>query len=382
MAVRKIKGSWWVDFRFNGERYRKRSPDNSKPGAQSYEAYLRQKLARGESLVEDDSKQAQTFKEFAWKWFETYVKNNNKYAEVKNKEYTLKTHLIPYFGASPINRVTNLQVEEYKAKKLNQDKLHKKTINYHLAVLSKCLRTAQEWYDIEKLPKIRKFGRLQPPEFVFLSYKESERLLDHADGIWHEMILVALKTGLRLGELRSLDWSDIDWEKRLLTVRRSLCGVRNIPVPTKTDRIRYIPLVDSVCEALYERKQASGFIFVDEKNKLLLKKRLSTQLARICRQAGIRKIGWHTLRHTFASHLAMRGVQLQHIRDLLGHTRIETTLRYAHLSESSLRKAVAVLEAPDTEKHLWATGGQPLPELDRDYSVTGSPRAFRLASIR
>ncbi|MBU1085003.1 hypothetical protein KKB06_01500, partial [Patescibacteria group bacterium] len=77
MSTRKIRNSWWIDFRFNRERHRKKSPDNSRAGAEAYEAVMRQKLAIGESLVNPDKKkkeQKQQFKEFAWEWFKTYVK--------------------------------------------------------------------------------------------------------------------------------------------------------------------------------------------------------------------------------------------------------------------------------------------------------------------
>src|SRR5438034_6621629 len=99
MAVRKIKTSWWIDFRHNGTRYRKRSPANSKAGAEDFEATTRQKLARGESLdVVLDSKEEerkQKFKNFAWQWLDTYAKTNNKFSEIERKRYTLQKHLVP-----------------------------------------------------------------------------------------------------------------------------------------------------------------------------------------------------------------------------------------------------------------------------------------------
>ena len=209
MAVRKIKGSWWVDFRFTGQRYRKRSPDNSRAGARVYETTLRGKLVRGEPLEERNREQEQPFGEFAWKWFEIYVKNNNKPSEIESKKSTLNSHLVPYFGKTPVNNITNLHVERYKAKKINEG-LCNKTVNNHLTVLSKCLRTAAEWLELEKTPKIQRL-KVPPYKFDFLDPQESQLFLRHAHGVWYEMIIIALKTGLRFGELRALDWSDINW---------------------------------------------------------------------------------------------------------------------------------------------------------------------------
>jgi len=133
MAVRKIKNSWWVDFRFNGVRYRKRSPENSRAGAQAYEVLLRQKLARGETLdePEENKEKEQTFEEFAWKWFDVYVKRKKKYSVVKSYKSILELHLLPYFGKTSINKITNLQVEQYKPRKIEKG-LANKTINNQL----------------------------------------------------------------------------------------------------------------------------------------------------------------------------------------------------------------------------------------------------------
>src|SRR4051812_16290490 len=117
MSVRKDKNSWWVDFRFNHVRYRKRSPDNSKGGAQAYEALLRQRLARGEAL-DNGLTPHPTFEEFAWKWFQEYVVPNNRFSEQRIKSYTLKSSLIPFFGKLPIDEIRTQHIEQYKARKV------------------------------------------------------------------------------------------------------------------------------------------------------------------------------------------------------------------------------------------------------------------------
>src|SRR6516164_1137882 len=99
MAIRKLKKSWWVDFQFNGRRYRKRSPDNTRQGADAYELLLRQNLARGEPIRDvKQPRKDQTFAEFAAKWFEDYVRPNNKFSEQRSKGNILRLSLIPFFG--------------------------------------------------------------------------------------------------------------------------------------------------------------------------------------------------------------------------------------------------------------------------------------------
>ena len=93
MGARKRNNKWWVDFCFNRSRYRRPSPENSKAGALAWELVLKYKLARGEPL-DPEKKKIPAFRDFAWDWFETYAKNNNKHSEIISKETILRVHLV------------------------------------------------------------------------------------------------------------------------------------------------------------------------------------------------------------------------------------------------------------------------------------------------
>ena len=345
MAIRKINKWWWIDFSHNHIRYRKPSPDNSRDGAEAYEALLRQKLARGETLDRQDTKQEeceQKFKEFAWKWVETYVKTNNKPSEIGRKRHTLRAHLIPYFGEIRLDKITTFRIEQYKAKKIKAG-LANQTINNHLTVLSSCLHAAEDWVNLEKLPKIKRL-KVPPSQFDFLSPEELKRLLAHTNGMWRELILMASKTGLRRGELRGLAWSDINWDNKTLTVRQSWCEVKKGLVTPKSNKERHIPLTNELYEMLLQKKVSFGFVFSGQGGQRLNHGRLKRELEKACTRAGIRKITCHALRHTFASHLVMNGAPLKAVQDLMGHADIKTTMRYAHLTSSSLNAAIDLLE--------------------------------------
>ncbi len=367
MTVRKIKNSWWVDFWFKHERNREKSPENSKAGAEAYEAVLRHKLARGESLVGPDKKEKereQLFENFASEWLETYVKTNNKCSEANQKKYTLRTHLIPFFGKTPISKTTTLQIEQYKTKKIDEG-LANKTINNHLIVLGTCLRTAQEWLGLEKIPKIKKL-KLPPLKIEFLLQEECELLLAHSNGVWREIILMALKTGLRIGELRALSWPDIDWNNNTLNVRHSWCNCEKAPVAPKSNRARQIPLTFELRQMLEQRKQTKGFVFTGERGQMFSDQRLNQEISKACKKAGLREITCHTLRHTFASHLAMAGAPLKAIQELMGHANIQITMRYAHLAQSSLRETIGLLEP---KRWTSVNFGQQVVNADNVFSV-------------
>jgi site-specific recombinase XerD len=107
---------------------------------------------------------------------------------------------------------------------------------------------------------------------------------------------------------------------------------------------------------LFKRKKSTGYVFEDADRGPFDNKRLNRRLAAICKRAGLRKVTWHVLRHTFASHLAMRGVPLTTVQTLLGHSNITTTMRYAHVAPSTLRTAIDML---NPKKLVNADFGQP-----------------------
>jgi integrase len=343
MAVRKIGQSWWVDFGIDNARYRKRSPANSRAGAEAFEATLRGMLARGEPIVKATriAHQEQTFEEFARRWFGEYVVPNNKYSEQRTKKYILAASLIPFFGKTLIEQIAVRRIEQYKAQAAREG-VSNKTINNRLTVLKKCIGTAYEWLELEGAPPAIKWLKCPPPKVDHLSSEECERLLSRADGVVYELLLTALRTGMRQGELKGLQWSSINWDTRMLTVRHSQCDYTKELGSPKSNRERHIPMHDDVYEILHKRK-GKGYVFVDVDGQPFDNKRLKHRLAAVCKKAELRHIGWHTLRHTFASHLATKGVPLNAVQALLGHSNITTTMRYAHLAPSTLRTAIDLL---------------------------------------
>ncbi len=156
MSVFKRGNKYWIAFRYNRERYRKVSPDNTLAGAKAFEALLRQKLAKGEpiELIQNKTVKMLTLQEFSGKWMNTYVATNNKPSEQGQKKCMLNKHLIPFFGKIALDKISSLQIEEFKSRKQSIG-LSNKSINNILGILGKCLKTAQEWEIVDKVPKIK-----------------------------------------------------------------------------------------------------------------------------------------------------------------------------------------------------------------------------------
>ena len=335
MGVRKRDNKWWVDFSFTRVRYRRPSPESSRAGASAYEAVLKQRLARGEPVDMVETKKT-TYKKFAADWFETYVKSNNKHSEILHKESILRVHLLPFFGRMNLNDIGSRAIEKFKAKML-EERLNPKTINNNLTVLRKSLQCAVEWGVLDKCPIVKKL-KVSPQKFDYLTIDESLTLINSSEGILRAMITVALGTGLRFGEIIGLTWDDVDLVKRELTVRQAFAG--GVLGSTKSNKIRHVPMTRAVYEAFDGLKKKAGYVFSEKGGRPMDQSTCIRRLQRVCKDAGLRNIGWHVLRHTFASHLAQAGANLVAIQNLLGHSDIHTTMRYAHINSGLLREAI------------------------------------------
>ncbi len=197
-----------------------------------------------------------------------------------------------------------------------------------------------EWEAIKSVPVIKRL-KTPPIEFDHLSDNEQKLLLSHAKGIYYDMILIAMDTGLRISELTVLKWEDINFQNMTLSVNRA--KVKRVIGSTKSNKIRHVNLTDRLCKQLVKNKNKRGYMFTDEHGDSINAKRTRRNLYRTCEKAGLRKIGWHTLRHTFASRLASLGAPIISIKELLGHSSIEITMRYAHLSPSDFGNSINLL---------------------------------------
>ena len=154
------------------------------------------------------------------------------------------------------------------------------------------------------------------------------------------MILLSLSTGIRQGTLFGLEWRDVNFQKRLLTLRSEI---------EKTEKTRYMPLNDTAHNVLSKWKEQSGkivlgaLIFPSPKTGKKIDT-CRTSWANLLKRAKIENFRWHDMRHDFASQLVMEGVDLNTVRDLMGHTDIKMTLRYAHLAPENRLQAVKVLD--------------------------------------
>lgn len=366
MSVRKIKGTWYIDFRFNNERYRKKSPSNTKGGAEAYEAYLRNEAAKHGSLEHlkalDTKSEVPLVKDFVPRWIKEFVEPNNKSSDVYSKKSIIKNHILPEFGNHKLDEIKMEDIEKYKRLKLSKG-YDPKSINNQIATLRKCLVIAEELGLITHVPRVKLLKSTPPPPVYLTQYELDKLLLAVPDKFWQALILVTVRTGMRFCEVTALEWEDIDLQKGQLCVRRAV--VRGKVGTPKNGRIRYIPLTKDAVQALCDLQTHKGLVFPSVSGGFIHASIADRKIKDACHQAGIKSISWHKLRHTFASHLVSRGASLKAVQDLLGHQTADMTQRYAHLAPEALQSTINLLE-PQTDK--WAIYGQQIQNISQEQT--------------
>jgi integrase len=324
------------------QRVRDFSPVNTRRGAEQHERLVRQALLDG--TYGKEIKEAPTLEQFS-EPFLNHARTNNKHSTATSKADIVRKHLVPEFGRMKLDEISQAKIETFKAKALKKG-LTKKSVNNILAVLHKLFVTAEEFGTMQAAPRIR-WLKAPKPDFDFLTFEEADRLVANAEpGRWKTMIVVALNTGLRIGELAGLAWDCVDLAGGRLMVKRAVYKGR-VDTP-KGGLSREVPLNQAAIDALraHPRRLGSKWVFPQYDGNFIRNPQHASvdAIARNAERAGLRRIGWHTLRHTFASHLVMLGKSLKEVQELLGHTTIDMTMRYAHLSPEAKKDAVRALD--------------------------------------
>jgi integrase len=296
--------------------------------------------------VEQKRKEVPTVAEFADRFIEGYATaERHKASGIDSKRIILRKYLVPRLGSRKLDALTNEDVQSLKGELANK---RPKTVNNVLTVLGRMLRVAIEWDVIETMPCRVRLLKVNSAVPTFYEFSEYARLVEAADKLGTRTLLVVLlggDAGLRRGEMIALRWCDVDFRRKQLVVQQAEWRA-TIDTP-KSGKGRIVPMTDALDAALRTHRHLRGERVLYRDNGVPPRcHHVREWIAAAQRRAGLPASGaLHVLRHTFCSHLAMRGAPAKAIQELAGHAHLSTTLRYMHLSPAARSSAIDLLNA-------------------------------------
>jgi site-specific recombinase XerD len=326
-----------------GRRVRERTTTNRLDTARQWRVTKKADALRGEIRRKKDRPEPCRFDKFAERYLREWSRPQKAPSSHQRDINSLK-HIDLHFGRKYLAEITRADVEAYVRQRTAAG-CAAGTLNRELSCLKNLLRKAVEWGLLETNPA-RDVSKLREPpgKLEFLSEEETDRLIVACHEPLDRIVTVALKTGLRRGELFALEWRDVDFDRGLIHVRQS-----------KNGDDRHVPMSAKAREALVAQQKRGRRLVEGKMSPFVFpaadggpRKTFRNGLEDAIKRAKIgRHIRPHDLRHTFASHLVMKGVDIRTVAELMGHRDIRVTMRYAHLAPDHLQAAVRVLDGPD-----------------------------------
>ena len=297
-------------------------------------------------------------------WFEHYAKVKVRPSSHQTYRGYIDNHIKPNIGKIPLEKLTSLELQKFYKKLLekgrvdrlesrNQAKgLSPKTVwNIH-QIISSAMKLAQEQKLIASNPAEGcALPRMGHQEMKTLPVEQLHSFLREAkDSGVFELYYLELATGLRRGELLGLKWEDIDLERGDLRVRRQIARINGevVEAPLKTkNAYRTLPLAEDTVSILLEQKKkvaGSPWVFPSSTGGPISPDSVLHMLHRVLKRAGLPRIRFHDLRHTFATLALQNGVDVKTVSGMLGHFSAGFTLDpYAHVTTASQRQAAKTM---------------------------------------
>ncbi len=299
-------------------------------------------------MPQTEQKEIVTLRVFADE-YKNIIRNNRSSAYLRSVTISLE-YLVEYFGAQ--KSISSIQFKDIENFVIHLQRTVKKGYVVYFRNLKAAFNKAKDWKYIAenhflkiKLPKKQ---RVNP---AYVNGDQLLLILRHiVVTIVRDIIIIAFYTGMRLNEIVKLRWKNINLVTRIITV-----GDEDFV--TKGRNQRFIPISDEAFTALLALREkkvipiGNSYVFSKPNGEPFTGDYFSKRFKRACKSAGIDKaIHFHSLRHSFASNLAQKGVNLYTIKELLGHSSITTTEIYSHLNMDSLREAIKTIDQNQINK--------------------------------
>jgi len=318
--------TWYLTFYARGKRVQESTGTSDRRKAEKFCALRLSEVERGEYA----QSAKMTLTQFGLQYLDYAKANKRSWL----RDAQIMKHLNRAMGTTQLGDIGALQIERYKLDRLKQS-ASPATVNREVALLKHMFNLAEHWKLFFGRNPVRgvKFLQEDNVQIRSLSEAEEEKLLQCCSPYLQDLVTFAINTGLRLGEILNLRWEEVDLENAAIKI-----------LVRKNRRMLEIPLNDTAlavvngwcglrkCENVFYNPETGGPW-----------KDLWLGLKKACRKAGLSDVTWHTFRHSFASRLIRNGADLVTVKELLGHSSVSVTMRYAHTNREAKKRAVGLL---------------------------------------
>lgn len=296
--------------------------------------------------VESNVSIVSTFEVMAKEWL-TVGKPRMKISTLNKYNNLLRLYILPNIGSMSIHEITQSNILECSNKLLISG-LSEKTVSDTISVIRSVLRySAQRGFSVNfDFQSVR--IRQHPKELCVLSFAEQEsltRYLLRNNSEYNIGILVCLFTGLRVGEICALRWTDISLQNHTIHVQQTMQRVQNpsnearktkiiITAPKSSCSIRTIPIPQILLDVIKEKyTDGSGYFLTNNEQRFIEPRTMQNHFKAVLKQCNIRTVNYHVLRHTFATRCIEIGFDVKSLSEILGHASVTITMnRYVHPS--------------------------------------------------
>jgi len=333
MGLFKRHHVWWMSFSYRGQQVRRSTGTTDKRLAEAILSKVRVQIIEGQ-YFDRLEEQNRTVGDMMERYLRERVAGGNRHSERRAR--CILTHLCQAFGHRTLAEVTAKEIAAYKAER-HQQGVKPATIAKELGLMKAAYNVAiREWEWCRENPVSRvRLGRIHNARVRYLDDVTFERTVQACPTWLQPIVLVARYTGMRRENVVMLQWSQVDLDRKLIILEQTKNG----------DRLG-VPLCDPVVTTLQRlrstRPKPFGPVFTSSEGEPLTGDAVGIAFGRACRRIGITDFRFHDLRHTFASSLVQRGVDLYRVQRLLGHRDGRMTQRYAHLAPENLHDAIRV----------------------------------------
>ncbi len=336
MALFKRGKVWWMRFNHNGKQVRHSCETSSKKLAEKIYAKLKTQLVEGKYL-DIDQEGDRTFRELSEKYYKEY--SPKKAATTHKRDKSLFHHLNQYFGDSRLSEITPRVISAYKEVR-KEEGAAPKTINLELGLMSHAFSMAMKEWEWVKTNPVLCVSRERADNIIerWLEIDEEDLLLDASPQWLKEIIIFAINTGMRQSEILKLKWRNVSLQRGTLYIyEQKNRGRDTLPLNGR---------VLAILKARHEvRPKNQIFVFYSEAGTKLDSSNLRRAFNIAIEKAGIERLRFHDLRHTFATRLIQNGIDIYTVQKLGRWRSISMVERYAHHYTESLRNSVELLDA-------------------------------------